>query len=558
MTDYNKTADYCGTDQRKSIPLGKRGAPLLLAGAVGVALLAGCGGGGGNGNNGGNSGTGSTGSTGTTGTTGSTGTNSGTITNASVIGKVVDVNGNGVPGANLNVDSGGVIAKSLGQGGYQINNLTGGVVHQITAAVTRQDGIVYTGSTQVVTQGGNIVSNANIILSPQGQQATIGGTVVDTSNNPISGVEVFLAVPNKNNISSLVAFTDGNGHYVIGNVPSSLPAGQVTITASIARAANQTFSLNNLSAGGTYSQNFSLSGANGIRLAPPAIQAVFTSTEPTDSLSGAIRTGHVAGGAVGGVYDALRRRLSPAYARLSARRQGVGKRRIAHATGSGYAIETDVAFDTPNATSGSVAGYDVYLTTGTNNPPVQGIGDQRDFLQDPQANYYTDLSFAGDAGTGPFVPYAPQGQYNFALDAVSTDRPSTTSTLSSPFSVVPLGPLTLTQPQIGQALASNPTISWNAVRGVSRYFVFIYDQYPTAEVQPIYATPDTPAGTSPVIPGNVTSVTLSLGLHTQATYYAVVSGVNDQTEGADINGQAVTVISAAASFSQITRFNVPQ
>ena len=534
-------------------PLGKRGAPLLLAGAVGAALLAGCGGGGGgNGNNNnGNNGTGTTGiGTGTTGTTGGTNTG-GTSANASVIGKVVDVFGNGIPGANLNVDSGGVIATSLGQGGYQINNLTGGVVHLITAAVTRQDRTVYTGSTQVATRGGQIISNVNILLSPQGQQATVGGTVTDANGVAIAGAQVFLAIPNGKNFSSLVAFTDGSGRYTIGNVPVNLPTGQAVVTASVAGDADQTFALQALSAGGTYSQNFSLSGANGTRLAPPALFALTSSTEPTDSISGAIRTGHTAGGANGSLYDSLRRRLSPSYARSAGRHRGVSKRLAARAVGP-YAIEADVAFDTPNQTAGSVLAYAIYLSTGANNPPQQNVSEIRDVLQDPLANYYTDLTFAGDGGTGPFIPYAPQGVYNFAVSALSSDRTSTESALSTPFSIVPLGPLTLTQPQVGQPLTTSPVISWNGVTGAARYFVFLYDQYPTPDVNPIYSTPrDAP------IPSSQTSVILPGSLNRASTYYVVVAAANDQMEGADANGVAVTVPGAAVSFSQITRFSVP-
>ena len=542
-------------DQRKSTPLGQRGAPLLLAGALGVALLAGCGGGGGNGNNGGfgNSGTADSGTNSGVNSGTNTGTNSGTNTGttgtASVMGKVVDVKGNGVPGANINVDSGGVIATSLGQGGYRIDGLPGGTVHQITAAVTRQDNVVYTGSTQVLTSNGNVASNANIIVSPQGQQATVGGTVTDPNGNPVSGVEVFLADANlsgANNVSSLVAFTDSNGRYTIANVPTTLASGQVNVTASLAGASNQTGTVSGLQAGGSYVQNFQLQVSTQTRLAPPAIQDVFASTEPTDSISGRAVTAHAASTGVGSVYAALRRRLSPAYARLAGRHVGVSRRRVAHAIGGNYAIQTDVLFDTPSQTTGSVLNYNVYLTTGT-TVPQEATSEIRDQLFDPQANLYTDLSFAGESGTGPFVPYAPQGQYNFALSAVNTDNQETT--LSLPFSIVPLGPLTLTQPTVGQELTAAPTIAWNAVANVARYYVFIYDQYPTAEVNAVYS--------SQAIPSTTTTYTLPGALSGPATYYVVVAGLNDQAEGTDTSGQAVTVTGAAAAFSQITRFNVP-
>ena len=134
------------------------------------------------------------------------------------------------------------------------------------------------------------------------------------------------------------------------------------------------------------------------------------------------------------------------------------------------------------------------------------------------------------------------------MSAVNTDNQETT--LSSPFSIVPLGLLTLTQPQTGQALTSSPTISWNPVANATGYYVFLFDQYPTAEVGPINLSSAT------LIAGNVYSVTVPQTLAPGA-YYVVVAGVNDQVEGTDANGQPVTVNGAAAAFSQITRFNVP-
>jgi hypothetical protein len=138
----------------------KRGAPLLLLTAAAAALLAGCGGGGGNGNLGGG---------GTTGTgSGTNGSGSGGVTlNASLIGKVTDTQGNGVAGATVVPDTGGVVATTLAQGGYRIDNITGNIIHKITAAV-QQGGTSYSGSTQVFTESNALVSNANILLSPTG------------------------------------------------------------------------------------------------------------------------------------------------------------------------------------------------------------------------------------------------------------------------------------------------------------------------------------------------------------------------------------------------------
>ena len=527
----------------------RRGAPLLLAaGVFGAALLAGCGGGGGSNGNpggGGTTGTGTTG-TGTTGT-GTTGTGTGGgIQNADVTGKITDVQGNGVPGATIIPDTGGTTAVSLSQGGYRLNNLTGNVVHRLTASV-QQGSAQYTGSTQVLTQGGFLVSNANIVISPTNLQATVSGKVLNASGSPLPGVQVSLALPNGSpaqvgNYSSLIAFTDVNGNYTILNIPSDKPSGgALTISASIPKAQNQTFTLGTLQPGGSYSQNFTLNASAGTALAVPTVLSVTAATEPTDSQSGRALSAHAAGGA-GSVYDQLRRRLSPAYARTADRTAATGKRRISHAFGD-YAIETDLAFNPPP--TGSILGYNVYRTLGTTTSvlPTQSA-QPYDLLLDPLANYYTDVTFSTNASTT-----VAGSQYNFALSALNTDSQETG--LSAVFSVTPLGLLTLTAPTVGQTYVGSAALAWNPVSGAQRYVVFVYDQYPAVSISPVFVSP---TGTTAIAAGT-TTYTIT-GLPPGHDYYVIVVGESDQTENLLPTTSGPVLPNAALTFSQITRFHV--
>jgi len=520
----------------------RRGAPLLLAsGALGAALLAGCGGGGGNGNTniGGTTGTG-------TGTTGTTGTGTGGLqSNADVIGKVTDTQGNGIPGVTIIPDSGGAATVSLGQGGYRLNNLTGNVVHRITASV-QQGSTQYTGSTQVLTQSNFLVSNANILVSPANRQATIGGTVRNTNGSPLPGVQVSLALPNgsasqANNYSSLIAFTDANGSYMISNVPSDPPSGgALTISASIPKAQNQTFTLGSFQPGGIYNQDFTLSASTGQALTTPAILAVTTATEPTDSQSGRAIKAHVSGGPAS-IYDQIRRRLSPAYARTAGRTAATGKRLTAHALGD-YAVETDIAFDPP--LSGSVLGYNVYRTQGT--AATAGViptenAQPYDLLLDPLANYYTDVTFSTNQSTT-----AAGSQYNFALSALNTDSQETP--LSSVLSITPLGPLTLTQPTQGQTYPLSATITWGPATGATKYYVDVYDQYPT-----VGSSPSASAGP---LAATATSYPVT-GLPTGRDYYVIVTGAADPVETLlPTRTTSAAITNGALTFSQITRFHI--
>jgi len=530
--------------------------PLLFAaGALGAALLAGCGGGGGNGNTtiGGTTGTGTG-----TGTTGTTGTGTGPILqNADVIGRVTDPQGNGVPGVTLIPDSGGAATVSLSQGGYRLNGLTGNVAHRITASV-QQGNTQYTGSTQVLTQGGFLVSNANILLSPANRQATVSGTVRNTNGSLLIGVRVFLALPNGSaqvagNYSSLVAFTDANGVYTIPNIPSDPPSGgAVTIAASTPGQQNQTFPLAAFQPGGVYSQNFTLSASTGQAVGAPTLAFVTAATEPIDSQSGRAILAHIAGGP-GTVYDQIRRRLCPDFARAASRHAATGKRLSAHALGD-YAVETDIAFDNP-AQAGSVVGNTIYRTTGTASAPgvlpTESQSDAYDFLQDPLANYYTDVSFSISTGQSPPVATnlghtVTGSQYNFALSATNTDGAETG--LSAVLSITPLGALTLTTPTPGQSYLGAASVTWTPATGAQRYLVFVYDQYPTIGTSPVSVSATLPAGSnSYVVPG----------LNGGQDYYVVVVGAADATEDLLPTPTNLKIISnAVQTFSQITRFHI--
>ena len=168
-----------------------------------------------------------------------------------------------------------------------------------------------------------------------------------------------------------------------------------------------------------------MNASTGAALAVPAILAVTTATEPTDSQSGRAIQAHAVGGPAA-VYDQIRRLLSPAYARTANRTAAAHKRLIAHAAGD-YAIETDLAFTPPAA--GSILGYNVYRTEGTTATtgilPTESL-QPYDQLLDPLANYYTDVTFSTNTSTT-----SAGSQYNFALSALNTDSSETALSSSS-------------------------------------------------------------------------------------------------------------------------------
>ncbi len=522
-------------------PLRRAALPIFLCSAA-AAFLAGCGGGGSNGNSGSIGTTGSSGvTTGTPGTTGSGTTGSPGVLDSSITGRIVDAGGNGVPGASVIADTGGSAASSLSQGGYRLD-LTSGVVHRITASATRS-GVVYSGSTQVLPFSNSLSSNVNIILSATNRQASVSGVVKDITGLPLSGVRVFVALTSTlsgTHDSSLVGYTDANGNYTVSSIPVDVNSGAaLTLSASRAGYQNVTQTLTSVGAGGAYNQTLTLTPATNAPIQPPTLNAAYTSTEPSAVLASSARAAHAVAVGPGSPYETLRRLLSPGYAALANKRGAHGTRLTAHAAGN-YAVETDLEFTQSSLTASSVLAYSVYRTVGSTVPAATSAAFY-DQVADPLANYYTDLTFSN------FTTNTLSGvKYNFALSAISTGTAGNVeSVLSSPVSVIPLGPLTLTAPTVQQGGVNPVTVSWSPVTGVTGYHAYLYTEFPT-----INTTPEDLGAA----PANTTGFTLP-ALTAGQQYYIVVVGVSDQAETA---GSTTLTSGAALTFSPITPFTVTQ
>ena len=211
-------------------------------------------------------------------------------------------------------------------------------------------------------------------------------------------------------------------------------------------------------------------------------------------------------------------------------------------------MEVDLAFNPPAATNVNLAGYNIYRSTGAlaANPISESNFNFSDSLVDPLANYYVAVTATSDLidSAFPNTSYYTAGTtYNFAVSSVSTTRQE--SMISTPaVTITPLGPLTVNAPVSGGTVSSPVTLSWTPVAGATKYYIFVYAQYPTVGSSPFSSSPTPfPAGTSSA------ALTLPAG----ATYYAVVVAAADQTETV---GATTPVFNAAQSYSAITPFTV--
>lgn len=486
---------------------------LALTGAITVA---GCGGGGGGGGSSSNP-------------------------NSVVTGKVVDVSGAVVPGATVAVEN-GPRTVTLSQGSYRLEKVAGGV-RRIGASVDVR-GRKYSGSTQALFQDNLTVTNANIQVSPTDRQATLIGTVFDqSSQRPVSRARVFLAVnvalPDSSGaiVASLVAFSDDRGHYRLQNVPvEDLNGAQFryTVAASVPGYTNTRFSGIQLRAGETRTVDFGLSGpSNAGRIAPSDV-FVQAFTQPNAEIKP-----HAAGngsGSPASAYEKMRRLLSPAYARrVGDRHTARVQKRVAvrpHVAGFGaYAVENDVFWENVGQPN-TLVGFNIYQSVGQNpiiNTQGSPLRGPLEFLQDPLANFYADFD--------PFL--VTEQQYNYAVEAYYTDgSASGFSRLNNGnyevASVVPLDLLSLVQPSENQTLSNPVTIRWNFVRGAASYAVFVYNEFPTVDSNPIVQDTD--------ISSNANSHRLSASLSGGHSYYVVVAALNQDA--------------TALSFSRIIKFRV--
>ena len=414
---------------------------------IAAVALAGCGGGGGSNN--------------------SDNTNDNTI-----LGKVVDTNGLGVPGANVGVSLTGSnqnngLVTTVTDGGYRIANLFPGVYTVSASALV--GAVTYTGSPQVVVASHSIISNGIIEVAPTGQQGVIQGTVVDGNGRGIAGVRVLATVtitPAQGTTANgdLLAVTDHNGNYRFPNVPTATVP--YSLTATALGYVNRTATVSTLSNGQTKTVNFTLTGSANNSVPTPTGVVAAALTQPSSVLTPSVVQAHAS--TPGSVYNTIRKVMSPKYAQWSSNRHtaNVSTKLKPHLTGFGpFAIEADVFFDESNITN--VSGYRIY--NSEDNQPVQPY----DFLQDPQASLYVDLD--------PL--YVPNRQFNFAVSAINTDN--TESNLSTIASFDPLDLEVVDSPVQGQQTTNPLTINWEAVSGATQYGVFLYNAYPSVDATPV-------------------------------------------------------------------------
>ncbi len=464
---------------------------MALSFAVGIS---GCGGGSSNNNN-----------------SNGGGNNGGSTSRSTVTGTVTDAAGDTMVG--IQVAIGSQTATTTQFGTYSIPDVVipsgqTSLVTTVTALATL-NGRSYSGSNTVeVLASEPLTNNIHIVVSPIFQQGGIRGTVRDNQGRALQGARVFAAIPNAssntefNTLSSITAYTDANGDYVLPN----LPAATYTVTASFAGRVNQTLQNLNVTAGSNINASFTLVSGSGGGTPVVANFSAYTLTTPATPTRAAESTNFTAG--MEAVKQWVRsRHLKRIYPAADPKKVFVGKT-ISRATPAGTIIESDLFWDYTQLDN--LFGY-VVLRSDNIDTNFRTIA----LLRDPLAARFADV----DTALTPDLLY----YYSLArLDTVNFPAKGDEGTASDPVSVQPLNVLSLTAPTPGATPAAPPTFSWNTVNRVSRYQILLYDRFPN------YQSKTAADGVAPIWSPEATSPRRYDGpaLVSGKTYYWAVLGID--------------------------------
>ncbi|MCL6519796.1 MAG: carboxypeptidase-like regulatory domain-containing protein [Armatimonadetes bacterium] len=393
-----------------------------------------------------------------------------------VSGTVSDMNQNVIVDAEVYYD-GARKTRSLITGIYRLENVPSG--WRTIRAKTTINGKTWIGCTAAEILRDEPTMNVNIIIAPVSNTTSIEGIVFDDTNHRVEGARVFLLLQPTGEgqvgpYGSIVAITDRNGHYVLQDVPTGVPA---VITASKVGFTNDEVEIANLTPSIDFI-NFHLIRSN-LREGPeaPRLDAIEAYTMP-DSITRSENA-----------FDAIRAFTSPRFRAALAKKKPT---RIVRSTPLGSLIEIDLYWSDPNNPSRDIAGYGIYRGQ---SPTVRAI----DFVRDPYATFY------GDTG----VEITPGLKYYYAVASVDVEfldefnQPDerAVSELSNLLDVVPLDQLRSISPAQSATISSPPVFKWQALDRADKYSVYVYDRFPTLPLDPDFDYGTDPAvlvGTFPI------------------------------------------------------------
>lgn len=305
------------------------------------------------------------------------------------------------------------------------------------------DGLKYIGQNVARVFDGERSKSVNIGVYRESQLAGLEGVVRDRFGRVIEGARVFAA--SANSLSGAMSVTDANGYYHLGRL-----LGGVTYQVNAGgRGYDADTDSVILTTGEVLGFDFILSeGSNPLLPAPQNLFAIAW-TSPAEATRARST----------GVFENIKRLAEPV--RYGQRKAG------SRLSVGGNPIEVDLGWDT--ITNPSLLGYGIYRARTAN-----GASTAIDFLRDPFAAFFQDM----DADLKEVT------NYYYEITALNTQYPDTNnseSDFSNRYGVQTLGDMELKP--VSQAPL---TFRWFPASGAETYAVYLFDEYPSLGVDPIW------------------------------------------------------------------------
>lgn len=395
-------------------------------------------------------------------------------------GVITDANGDPVRGARVFAAQRETTTNSAGV--YVLEGLPEGT-WLIRAEITRNSQN-FNGQNLARVFRNERTKSTNISVFRQDQQARIFGTVRDRFNNRVEGARVFA---DGGGLSAQVAITDVNGNYEL----RGLGAGVFYALSASARRFNSDTDSVTLTAGQEREFNFVLSDESNTTLPAPANLEAVAWTTPSQITRDVNQRNAI---------RAVQNMLDP----RRAQRQGASSR----TTPAGNWIEVDLYWDPlPGQFYSAQLGFGIYRATSQ-----VGASTAIDFLRDPNATFYADLS----------SELRENRVYYYEVTAMNTTYPDSNnaeSDFSNRFGVLTLGDLRLRSVTLNNPVRFN----WDAAVAAEEYIVYVFDEFPGIGTTSIWNNAGSPTA----------STSLNYGggsLQSGRRYYYIVMGVADNNQ----------------------------
>lgn len=370
-----------------------------------------------------------------------------------ITGRVVDINSVPVRNATVRTADGQTVTTT--SGAFQLENQRDGELRVF--AEINQNGVLFKGQTMVFNTPGDQTRSAVIVVAPAAQQGAVRGTVRDQQGNLLENAPVFAY---NGAGSSQKTFTDSDGEFLLDDLIGgfiyeihTMAQGFRSDTDNITVVAQQDVFTNLTLRDNPVAPN----------LQEPQFLTGISWVSPTDPTRSP-------GSGNAEAYDRIKEIFTgePQNTR-SEKQKSIQTRNLR----SDLIAEVELQWDEQRFNE--LLGWGIYRAEST-VAPLNGL----DFFFDPLSAYYFD------AGVNV------RQTYSYAVTTLSSlypDFPNQTESLfSNIVDVEVLDELTLRDPLF------NPLeFRWNNGSNSAEYYIFLFDRFPGAEVDPFWDNAANPA-----------------------------------------------------------------